>query len=71
MAGKTLSSWKLKAAEWTRFNSGAEDVNYNDLDTDIRIVIARPFIEYAPRHAQSHSFENALTVLPWCARAGT
>lgn len=44
---------------------------YTAIDTDIRIVIARPFIEYAPRPAQSHSFDNALTVLPWCARAGT
>ena len=44
-AQATLANWKAKADEWTRFNNG-ETIDYKTLDTDIRIVIARPFIEH-------------------------
>lgn len=43
---KSLKGWKDKADEWTAFNNGTGDVAYSQLDTDIRIVIARPFIEH-------------------------
>lgn len=45
---KLLSAWKAAADEWTTFNKGEAVPNkgYNDLDHDIRIVIARPFIEH-------------------------
>ena len=46
MADKKLSSWKAKADEWTAFNAGTGTKAYNELDTDIRIVVARPFIEH-------------------------
>ena len=46
MKDKKLSSWKEKADEWTTFNAGGGTKGYNELDTDIRIVIARPFIEH-------------------------
>ena len=43
---KNLSAWKAKADQWTLFNAGDASVDYDQLDTDIRIVVARPFIEH-------------------------
>jgi len=84
-ASKKLSAWMKEAIKIQAFNEqktvpentypgqteAVAPPENGAFDQDIRIVVARPFIEYAPRPAQSHSFDNALTVLPWCARAGT
>ena len=40
-----LSEWKDRASAWIAFNNG-DQVTWGDLDPDIRIVIARPFIEH-------------------------
>ena len=42
---KKLSQWKEAAALWTEYNKGG-GTNYDALDADIRIVVARPFIEH-------------------------
>ena len=42
---KKLSEWQAAAALWTTYNKGGDD-NYDALDADIRIVVARPFIEH-------------------------
>jgi len=47
--GKTtpLSKWVEAAENISKFSSGSDtSVTYGDLDTDIRIVVARPFIEH-------------------------
>jgi hypothetical protein len=44
-AQASLETWRSKAENIRTFNNGG-DINYGDLDTDIRIVIARPFIEH-------------------------
>jgi len=44
-AAKSLARWKAKADDWTTYNKGG-GTNYDTLDTDIRIVVARPFIEH-------------------------
>jgi len=53
MPDKMLSSWNEKAKQWIAFNEGktpkdaaGNELDYTKLDTDIRIVIARPFIEH-------------------------
>ena len=40
-----LKAWKDAADKWTAWNEGGK-TNYKELDTEIRIVIARPFIEH-------------------------
>ena len=50
----TARDWKRKADEWTKYN--AADPNAKawgdaDLDIDIRIVVARPFIEHLMHNA--------------------
>ena len=42
----TLQLWHEKANAWATWNEGSGTNSYTDLDTDIRIVIARPFIEH-------------------------
>ena len=42
---KKLSEWKDAADLWTTYNKGG-GTNYDSLDADIRIVVARPFIEH-------------------------
>jgi hypothetical protein len=41
-----LKAWKDAADKWTAWNNGTGDKPYAELDPDIRIVIARPFIEH-------------------------
>ncbi len=58
--GMGLSTWNDKAAAWTAFNKGQKkdgsnieerDFGTGDLDLDVRIVVARPFIEHLMHNA--------------------
>ena len=51
MANKSLAQWQEKAEAILKYNEQEKDtaggtVAYDTLDTDIRIVVARPFIEH-------------------------
>ena len=46
MNSKQLSQWKDAADKWTTYNAGGSTLDYNTLDPDIRVVVARPFIEH-------------------------
>jgi hypothetical protein len=42
----SLGTWAEKAEAWSKYNQGGEWSD--DLDKDVRIVVARPFIECVP-----------------------
>jgi hypothetical protein len=42
---KGSDSWRAKAKDWAAYNEDGTGT-YADLDKDIRIVVARPFIEH-------------------------
>lgn len=45
--GKRLSDWKTAAGAWNDFNKGtAPEGGFGALDPNVRIVVARPFIEH-------------------------
>ena len=46
MGGTTLRKWYAKAKAIEKFNEQATQVDYSTVDPDIRIVVARPFIEH-------------------------
>ena len=46
-AKDTLEKWYDACAEWRKVNEKDGDIdNWDDLDKDVRIVVARPFIEH-------------------------
>ncbi len=42
----TLTNWASKAEAWAKYNEGGAWAD--TLDKDVRIIVARPFIECAP-----------------------
>ena len=45
--GPTLKAWAEKAEAWAKYNEDpAENAWYDALDKDVRIIVARPFIEH-------------------------
>jgi len=45
--GKKLSDWKTAAGNWNTYNKGgAVEGGFKNLDPNVRIVVARPFIEH-------------------------
>ena len=50
----SLKDWYARAAAWSKHNTKSakfEDAEYDALDKDVRIVIARPFIEHLMHNA--------------------
>jgi hypothetical protein len=43
---QTLTAWATKANAWAEYND-AKSNDYDGLDKDVRIIVARPFIEHA------------------------
>jgi len=49
--GKKLDDWKSAAGAWNDFNKGtAPEGGFGTLDPNVRIVVARPFIEHTMRN---------------------
>ena len=45
--GKKLSDWKTAAGLWNDYNKGTDvEGGFAGLDPNVRIVVARPFIEH-------------------------
>ena len=46
--GKKLEDWKGAAGKWNDYNKGtAVEGGFSQLDPNVRIVVARPFIEHS------------------------
>ena len=62
---KNLAQWASDCQAWKEFNEGSEKT-FSELNPDVRIIVARPFIEYAasfplPCSQASHTHSHRIS----------